>query len=115
MQLNEYNRFLNTVSNEKRLKIIDLLRNGPKRVTEIYKALGFEQSTASRHLICLQKCGFVFVKPNGQERIYSLNKQTILPLLKLIDKHTHKYCKDLCECEENVKQNKEILSYARNV
>jgi len=101
MQLNEYNRFVNTLSNEKRLKIINLLRNGPKTVTAIHKELSFEQSTTSRHLNCLQKCGFVFVKPNGQERIYSLNKQTILPLMNLIDKHTHKYCKHLCECEES--------------
>ncbi len=115
MQLNEYNRFLNTLSNDKRLRIIDFLRKGPKRVTEIYKALGFEQSTTSRHLRCLEKCGFVFAKPNGQERVYSLNKQTILPLLKLIDKHTHRYCKNLCECEENIMNNKEAPAYARNV
>lgn len=115
MQLNEYNRFLETLSHEKRLKIIGLLRKGPKTVTEIYTRLGFEQSTASRHLNCLQKCGFVFVTPNGQERIYSLNNQTILPLLKLIDRHTHKYCKELCECEENTKKAKEAFAYARNV
>jgi len=108
MQLNEYNRFVNTLSNEKRLKIINLLRNGPKKVTAIQNELCFEQSTTSRHLNTLQKCGFVFVKPNGQERIYSLNKQTILPLMKLIDKHTHKYCKHLCECEEP-KLKKELI------
>jgi DNA-binding transcriptional ArsR family regulator len=104
MQLPEYNRFLNTLSNEKRLKIIDLLRNGPKTVSGIYTVLGFEQSTTSRHLNCLQRCGFVFVKPDGPQRIYSLNKETILPLLKLIDKHTHKYCRELGRCDENAKQ-----------
>lgn len=109
MQLTEYNRFLITLSNEKRLKIIDLLRKGSKTVTEIYNKLGFEQSTTSRRLNCLHRCGFVFVKSNGQERIYSLNKETILPLLKLIDKHTHKYCKNLCECNEN----KEILQVVK--
>ncbi len=113
MQLNEYNCFLNTLSNDKRLQIIDFLRKEPKRVTEIYKGLGFEQSTTSRHLICLQNCGFVFVKPNGQERVYSLNKQTILPLLKLMDKHTHKYCKNLCECGENAKKNEGTLAHAK--
>jgi len=28
----------------------------------------------------------------GRERIYSLNKETIIPMLKLIDKHENKYC-----------------------
>ncbi|MDO8428611.1 MAG: metalloregulator ArsR/SmtB family transcription factor [Candidatus Diapherotrites archaeon] len=98
MQLTEYTRFLKTLSNPKSLKIILLLRNGSKSVTEIYRELKFNQSTTSRHLNCLQCCGFVFVKVQAQKRIYSLNRKTIQPLMNLIEQHNRKYCNGVCNC-----------------
>lgn len=100
MQENEYGLFLRTICNKKRLKIINLLRKRPKNVTEIYQALSFNQTTVSRHLNCLERCGFVNVKQKDRFRIYSLNKETIEPLMKLIDKHTKKFCKKLSMCKD---------------
>ena len=34
-----------------------------------------------------------WIKKDGKKRIYSQNKETILPLLYLIEKHVKKYCK----------------------
>ena len=91
-----YELFFGTLANEQRLKIINLLRKGPKNVTQICKDLNFNQTTVSHNLRRLKACSFVFVKRNGKERIYSLNKETIKPLMELIDKHTNKFCKHLC-------------------
>ena len=87
-----YELFFGSLSNPNRLQIINCLRNGKKNVTEICQATGFEQTMVSHNLKRLQRCGMVFVKPNGKERVYSLNQQTIKPLLELIEKHTSKYC-----------------------
>ncbi len=96
----EYGLFLRTLCNKKRLEIINLLRKKPKNVTEIYKALKFNQTTVSRHLCCLERCGFVTVKQKARYKVYSLNKETIEPLMRLMDKHTKKFCKKLYGCKE---------------
>ena len=88
-----YDYFFETLANRRRLKIIDLLRKGPLPVSEIVKRAGFEQSNVSHNLRRLERCGFVDVKPNGKQRIYSLDKKTILPLMRLIEKHTNEYCR----------------------
>ena len=85
--------FFETLANRRRLKIIDLLRKGPRNVSEIIKATGLEQSNVSHNLRRLERCGFVFVKQQGKQRIYTLNKETIQPLMSLIDTHINKFCK----------------------
>ncbi len=87
-----YDYFFETLANRRRLKIIDLLRIKPMSVSEIVGKSGLEQSNVSHNLKRLEYCGFVAVKPNGKQRIYSLNKETIKPLMNLIEKHTYKFC-----------------------
>jgi len=91
-----YKTFFGTLNNKYGLEIINQLRKEPKNVTEISKALNMNQTTVSHNLARLKKCGFVFVKNNGKERIYTLNSKTIKPLMKLIDEHMDTYCKKLC-------------------
>jgi len=87
-----YDYFLATLSNRNRIRILNMLLGGPKNVTEITKSLEVDQSTISNNLARLKECGFVTMKPKGKERIYAINKETIEPLMRLIDLHTKKYC-----------------------
>ena len=84
--------FFGTLGNQYRIDIIEILNDGPKNVTEICRKSRLKQSTVSHNLQRLQKCGFVFVKPNGKERIYELNNDTIKPLISLMNKHMKNYC-----------------------
>ncbi|MCH8003979.1 MAG: winged helix-turn-helix transcriptional regulator [Nanoarchaeota archaeon] len=93
-----YSIFFGTLDNKYRFKIISLLREGSKNVTQICKVLNMNQTTVSHNLARLKTCGFVFVRNDGNERIYSLNSRTIKPLMKLIDEHMGTYCKKLCKC-----------------
>lgn len=93
-----YRLFFKAISNKTRFKIINILRHGPKSVTEIYKKLGLEQSRVSHDLKCLTDCGFVHNNKIGKTRIYYLDKKTILPMLKLIDKHIESYSVHLKKC-----------------
>jgi len=97
MSKKPYELFFQTLANEQRLRIINLLRKGPKNVSEICKSLNFNQTTVSHNLRRLKTCGFVFTKKSGKERIYSLNKETIKPLMDLIDRHTDRFCSHLCK------------------
>ena len=72
------------------------LRTKQRSVTEISKELGIEQSKLSHALSSLKNCSIVEVKQKGKQRIYSLNKKTIEPMLKLIDKHAVSHCKNKC-------------------
>lgn len=89
--------FFETLGNQTRWDIVHLLIGKPYRATDIAEKLGYEQSLISHHLKRLETCGFVKVRAKGTERVYSLNTETIKPLLKLADKHINKFCKRLCE------------------
>ena len=91
-----YDRFLRTLSNKTRLLIINSLREKPKNVTQLTNELGIHQTSVSHALKRLLDCGFIYVEKRGKERIYELNNETIEPLLKLMETHIGKYCKD-CE------------------
>jgi len=94
-----YKLFFSAFSNKTRFEIIKLLRNGnPKNVSELCKELSFEQSRVSHNLRCLIDCGFVEVKQDGKNRVYSLNKETVYPMIGLMDKHIKKYQKHLVKC-----------------
>ncbi|MFQ5887458.1 MAG: ArsR/SmtB family transcription factor [Candidatus Hydrothermarchaeales archaeon] len=87
-----YDRFLKTLSNRTRLAIVQSLINESKNVTQLTEDLGIHQTSVSHALKRLLDCGFVFVEKNGKERIYSVNKETIRPLMKLMEVHINSYC-----------------------
>jgi ArsR family transcriptional regulator len=96
MKCHSYNTFFETISSKIRLKILELLQNKPMSVMEICNALNEEQSKVSHNLRCLTDCHFLDVKKEGKKRIYSLNKDTMVPLMRLVDKHVRKYCCNEC-------------------
>ena len=95
---NSYKDFFKAFSNETRFEIITLLRERERSVLEIADTLGFEQSRVSHGLKCLVECGFITAKPNGKQRIYSINQDVIVPMLTLMDKHIEKYENHLKKC-----------------
>lgn len=97
---NKYNIFFTNLANPLKVKILLCLRIKEMNVTELTKALNVEQSKISHALTSLRNCKIVLLKQKGKERIYSLNKQTIVPMLNLIDKHASINCKNKCTCAE---------------
>ncbi|MBI2543272.1 MAG: winged helix-turn-helix transcriptional regulator [Candidatus Aenigmarchaeota archaeon] len=89
-----YKLFFSTLGNGVRLKILHALVKKPKNVTGLTNELKFDQTTISKNLKRLETCGFVHKNREGRHSVYTLNKETILPLLKLIDKHVDKHCKN---------------------
>jgi ArsR family transcriptional regulator len=87
-----YKLFFGTLFSEPRLKIINLLRNGGKNVSEIIEELDMDQTTISHNLARLKQHGFVKSKTDGKFRFYELNKETIKPIMETIEKHMSQYC-----------------------
>lgn len=96
MNHNSYHVFFTNFANPLRIGIILELRKGDKNVTELVKELDVEQSKLSHALTSLKNCNIVNVKTEGKQRVYSLNKDTIVPMLNLIDKHASCHCKNKC-------------------
>jgi ArsR family transcriptional regulator len=87
-----YKLFLNTLSSEQRLRILNLLRKKEMNVSEIQKETGFEQSVVSHSLRRLRRCGFIEQKVKGKYRYYKINEKTIKQVLNLIEEHMEKNC-----------------------
>ena len=100
MKCNSYELFFEAFSNRTRWKIIEVLRKCPKTVSEICDLTKEEQSKVSHNLKKLKSCHFVDVRQKGKSRVYSLNQDTIVPLLNLVENHVQKYCCKTCERRE---------------
>ena len=89
---NTYHVFFRNLANPLKILIISELKKQESSVNELSKKLEIEQSKLSHALAALNHCNIVQSKQEGKKRIYSLNKKTILPMLKLIDKHKCEFC-----------------------
>ena len=94
------NVFFETIANKTRQRILQLLEIKPLSVSEICTKLDEEQSKISHNLKCLTECHIIDVKQQGKQRIYSLNKETMVPLMKLVSKHVKKYCCKECRIKK---------------
>ncbi|MBI4140389.1 winged helix-turn-helix transcriptional regulator [Candidatus Woesearchaeota archaeon] len=94
--MHKFSLFFKTLGTELKIGIITCLKDKSLSVNEIAHKLNEERSNVSHALKCLLDCNFVSVRKKGRNCIYSLNKETILPLLNLVEKHMKKYCK-LCK------------------
>lgn len=89
--------FFVNFANEGRLKIMILLKHKPLDVNTITQLLGSEQSAISHNLIKMEHCGIIECKREGKRKIYSINKEVVLPILDIYEKHTKKVCSKRCK------------------
>jgi len=92
MKCNTYHVFFRNLSNPVKIEIISALKGKPMSVNELVKRLKMEQSKVSHALASLNHCNIVTAEQKGKQRVYSLNKDTIVPMLDIIDKHKCDHC-----------------------
>ena len=85
-------RFFANLANPTRLAAIEQLMDKPMSVNELATALGQEQSMISHNLKPLLECNLISIQKEGKKHIYTVNVETINPILKAIEKHAQKYC-----------------------
>jgi DNA-binding transcriptional ArsR family regulator len=66
---------LSALAEPNRMKIVELLREGPLTVGEIADQLGLRQPQASKHLKVLSDNGIVDVKAEANRRFYKLRPE----------------------------------------
>lgn len=91
-----------TLANDVRMQIIDLLKESPANVNELTERIRLERSRISHSLQMLRKCKFVNVKKQGREMIYSLNDKALAAhpthksIFNVIESHAKHFCSDGC-------------------
>lgn len=70
-----------------RLRMVELLRSGPRTVNEISDRLRLNQPQVSKHLRVLKEAGLVGVEPRAQERYYELRGQSLRRLHQWLEQY----------------------------
>jgi DNA-binding transcriptional ArsR family regulator len=67
------------------MRIVELLRDGPRPVGEIAVRLSLRQPQVSKHLRVLSQAGLVGVRPVAQQRLYQLQARPFQELDSWVD------------------------------
>ena len=75
-------RFLRTLLDSTRLRLLGILQDGEQNVTALRRTLALPQPTVSHHLALLRSAGLVANRRDGQQVFYSLNPEIASPLVE---------------------------------
>ncbi|MEN6531634.1 MAG: metalloregulator ArsR/SmtB family transcription factor [Anaerolineaceae bacterium] len=85
-------------SDPSRLSILEILVDGPRRVSEIVMATGLSQPNVSTHLSCLRNCGLVSTQQQGKFVIYQLSDPRVYEILNLTSSLLADVARGVYEC-----------------
>ena len=93
--------FFKALSDENRLKIMDMLSCGEICACDILLELDITQSTLSHHMKILCDCALVIPRKEGKWTYYSQNEATVKSLKDFIEYITMKKEKCICNAEKD--------------
>jgi DNA-binding transcriptional ArsR family regulator len=68
------------VAEPKRRRVLGILANGERSVSDIVTALKWPQPQVSKHLGVLRQVGLVSVRDEGRRRLYRVNGERLKPI-----------------------------------
>jgi DNA-binding transcriptional ArsR family regulator len=83
-----------------RLRIVELLRSGPRPVGEIGDTLHLNQPQVSKHLRVLKEAGLVEVEPRAQQRHYGLRGAPLRELNAWLESYREIWAERLDQLEQ---------------
>jgi DNA-binding transcriptional ArsR family regulator len=88
-----------------RRRILDLLRNGERSVTDLVAPLHLSQPGVSKHLKVLREAGLVEVRRAGKERRYSLRAQPLAEVDEWLEPYRAHWTGRLDALERHLEEN----------
>jgi ArsR family transcriptional regulator len=102
----EYVPAFKAISDETRLRIIDMLSCGEMCACDILEGLSISQSTLSYHMKILADSGLVRAERDGTWMRYTLNKERIAAVLEFFAIITNEKEDCICKkCKDNASSN----------
>ena len=83
VQTELYAKFFHGLSNPTRFRIVEILLDGEKTVSELVDMLTVTQGQVSNHLACLKWCGYVSSRQNGKYVLYRISDERVRTILQL--------------------------------
>ncbi len=77
-------KYFRALGDPTRLRIVELLMDGPLTVTELTQQLQLPQSNVSNHLACLRWCAFVASESEGKWTYYSVSHPKVRKIIELV-------------------------------
>ena len=87
-----------------RLRIVELLRDGPRPVGAIGAALRLNQPQVSKHLRVLKEARLVEVEPRAQQRLYGLRPEPLRELSGWLERYRRVWDERLDRLDELVEE-----------
>jgi DNA-binding transcriptional ArsR family regulator len=94
------------LAEQNRLRIVELLRAGPRAVNDIGERLQLNQPQVSKHLRVLKEAGLVAVQPRAQQRLYELRAQPLRQLHEWLERYRQLWGARFEEMDELVRELK---------
>lgn len=83
-----------------RLRIVELLRDGPRPVGAIGAALRLPQPQVSKHLRVLKDARLVEVEPRAQQRLYGLRAEPLRELNDWLERYRRIWDERMAQLDE---------------
>ena len=84
-------KFLRSVGDENRLRILCYLNDGEKCVCDIWEKLGMKQNLVSSHLGVLRDSGLIVGRREGKKVFYSIDRKKFKESCSMASFHFIKY------------------------
>jgi DNA-binding transcriptional ArsR family regulator len=90
--------FFQGLADPTRVRILELLAERPRTVTELQSELGLAQGRVSSHLSCLRWCGYVLATVEGRHNRYQLVDPRIREILNAAESIVRENANRLSSC-----------------
>ncbi len=90
--------FFQGLAEPTRIRILELLAERPRTVTELQAELDIAQGRVSSHLACLRWCGYVAVQAEGRFNRYQLIDRRVRQILRLSEEIVRDNANRLTSC-----------------
>ncbi len=88
---------LRALADEARLRMLLRLREGETNVSTIVEEFGLAQASVSKHLAILRQAGFVKVRREGAQSLYSIKDETVFDLFRMVCDGVRRYQAEMSE------------------
>jgi DNA-binding transcriptional ArsR family regulator len=91
-------RFFRALGDPTRLRLLTLLLEGERPVTDLVEAVGAPQGRVSTHLGCLRWCGLVTARREGRQMMYAITDPRVRALLGTAGAMLRDYAAGVASC-----------------
>ena len=97
-QLRARARYFRVLGDPTRLRLLELLLDGERTVSELMSVLNAPRSRVSNHLACLKWCGFAVSERRGRQVVYRVADSRVREVLHLSRALSSEHCDELASC-----------------